>query len=132
MDAEIIIEYVKHRNISRARNKGAARANGSILIFINDDIVFNEKFLNEFVDKIQPGTIVGLILFPDENWWVPGWMVGIRKTDFFKVGGFLEFMPYMCEDVEFCYRAIKKGFKVIRLPISNIQHLHTDIGTAVV
>jgi len=130
LDIEVVIEYVKWRNISRARNKGAIKAKGSILIFVNDDIAFEESFLKEFINKIQPGTVVGLDWPLGADRWVVGWMIGIRKVDFFKIGGFLEFMPYMCEDVEFCYRAIKKGFRIIRLPASNIQHLHTNVGTA--
>jgi GT2 family glycosyltransferase len=55
--------------------------------------------------------------------WLSGSFMMIRKSVIDKVGFFNErFFMYM-EDVEFCYRANKKGFKIFINPLVSIKHL---------
>jgi glycosyltransferase involved in cell wall biosynthesis len=44
IDIDVIIIIDKWRNVSKARNIGAKISNGEILVFMDDDVAFNQDF----------------------------------------------------------------------------------------
>lgn len=49
----------------------------------------------------------------------------VRRDLFLQLGGFDElFKPFYCEDLDLCYRAWKRGFRVIYEPDSVVVHEH--------
>jgi len=47
IDIDVIIIMDKWRNVSKARNIGAKISNGEILVFMDDDVAFNQDFFHK-------------------------------------------------------------------------------------
>ena len=116
-DVETIIE--KEGNRSEARNVGAKRATKEILVFCDDDIIFDVELLNRMIEKIKPRNVIGLEDY-DFNLLLTRFLM-IYKDDFNKIGGFDENFNHM-EDTDFCFRAKKAGYNIIPIPREIIQH----------
>lgn len=86
-------------NASRARNMGVARAQGEIILLLDDDVEFTRDAIYFLVSKAERGKIIG-----SEASRV------MYKDDYVRAGGFDErvFIVYM-EDVEFRRRTEKCG-----------------------
>jgi len=122
---EIIIEHdYKGKDFSRTKNRGAKRAKGEILIFMDDDIAFDKDFFYKFIQAIEPKTLVGLSYKPTLNWIIAR-VIGIKRDDFWYLGGFFDPMSYMCEDIELAIRAQYFGFKLNKFPVESVVHLDT-------
>jgi glycosyltransferase involved in cell wall biosynthesis len=52
IDIDVIIIMDKWRNVSKARNIGAKISNGEILVFMDDDVAFNQDF---FINTLKRG-----------------------------------------------------------------------------
>jgi len=112
---EIII--VRGKPVSEARNIGAKKAKGKILVFLDDDLKFPENVLCKCVERIMQS----------KECLMHGRMLIIRKEDFFRVGGYDEKIYLLgSEDVDFLERAIRKGMTPILSPAKHIQHLHPE------
>jgi len=120
------------RGIARAKNYGAKRANGEILVFLDADVNVPENFVNEVLEVFSSPKVVGAtcnVLFVQPKfreavfskfynfliqasfWFRPhcqGKFLAVRKNDFFKVGGFDESMPCL-EDHDLAFRLSKQG-----------------------
>jgi GT2 family glycosyltransferase len=65
-----------------------------------------------------------------ETWYVSGGMALFDKEKFYDLGGFDDlFHPFYWEDADLCYRALKKGYKILFEPDSVFYH--KDQGTIV-
>ncbi len=63
--AEISGKYTKNvhiikSNVAQARNIGAKKANGEILLFLDADTIINKNFLKEVACKFEKNDIIGL------------------------------------------------------------------------
>lgn len=135
----------------KARNRGAERAGGEILVFMDDDIrLGNEKILDNLIKPLTEDDRIGICgssqLIPrdskpfqrrcareishsqhpvvehsQEVGMVGSACCGIRKELFFEMGEFDEYLM-RGEDQEFCYRLKKKGFKIILVSGTWIYH----------
>lgn len=119
---------------SRARNLGAAEARGSLLLFLDDDGVVDEGWLEAMlaadtgatlllgnVVDFQGGrvqslprrtTFIGKSLRcrPERANVGPSCNLGVPRTCFEALGGFDEELPYYFEDSDLCIRAARAGF----------------------
>lgn len=104
-----------HLGPGAARNKGARKARGKILVFVDADMTFTKSFIRDLVKPILAGQAIGTFSIneklsnPENNWaanwslyrgFLPGRMHpqnhpqkqkvfrAIRKQEFLKVGGF--------------------------------------------
>lgn len=146
-----IIEIKGISPVSRARNEGAKKAKGDVLIFLDDDISFSApNVLSKIVDclrKERAGAVgTGLLLPSDANWFekritkevkrtemtppvktmqtedrITGVCFGIKKNVFLKVGGFNEDLV-SGEDPELFYRLAKSGYKNFIISNSFVYH----------
>ncbi len=140
----------KHAGASAARNKGAEQSKGNILFFTDADCVLEKNTLSlaaAMAAKKGPDTIVGgtytkqpydpgfFNLFQSifihysevKHKEAPDYIAThalIVHTDTFKkIGGFPQnFLPIL-EDVEFCHRARRKGFRLIMEPKILVRHI---------
>lgn len=140
-----VVRYVKlgeKRGVA-ARNEGARRAHGDILVF-NDDDVFVEPpdFLDRFAAAFAADPALGLACartvmvesgetprayFPHTNKNLPkdrafktfrfqANAFAIRRDTYAKVGLMAEDFFYGLEEIDYAYRVIKAGFEILHLP----------------
>ena len=118
------------KNVSYGRNVGAENATGEILIFLDADCVMAEDFTERIVKALQNGAKLahGVDIFyetsPIRNvgkiisskfkslGTTTGRGIGMRKEDFFEVGGYDENIdpmnPYGREDIDLGRRVIQR------------------------
>ncbi|MEM2321470.1 MAG: glycosyltransferase [Candidatus Bathyarchaeia archaeon] len=124
---------LRERGIGRARNYGASRASGDIIIFVDADIDLPPSFLEKVLSAFKRNeNVVGttcnimpkdplpheqvffklynfifsilLLLKPH----LRGEFLAVRRDAFMKIGGFNEDLP-CCEDHELAFRLSKVG-----------------------
>lgn len=109
---------VREGNRAEARNIGVERSTGEVLVFCDDDIVFDPSFFWRQVE-VEPGELRGLEDFGLD--YVLTRFLVIHRTDFERIGGFDERLDHM-EDTEFALRAEKHGIEVTQLPRYPVHH----------
>lgn len=103
--------------VSYARNKLAHLASGDVLVFMDDDII---------PDRSVWGLIANIR--HREIMMVEGYrhpitrIMAIHKEDFNDIGGFDENIRYNGEDLDFYWRALKKGYVVSTIPKCLVFH----------
>lgn len=117
---------VSEGNRAEARNIGAERSSGDILVFCDDDIRFESEFFWRWVNNIEKGTLAGLEDF-DFGLLLTRFMV-ITREDFERLGGFDPSFNHM-EDTEFCLNALSSGMDVVSIDRNAVQHeAHPSAG----
>lgn len=103
----VTVVTVPELNVSRARNEGARAARGDILVFMDADCILEPPFVEKLVRMLNQGAVLahGTDCIYDSGWrnlwegfsrnlkprlFTTGRGVAIRRTDFFKVGGYDE------------------------------------------
>lgn len=171
-----LIKNKKNIGVAAARNKGALKAKGNILIFLDDDAFLKKgadfQQIIRYLKKNKKAALAGpkilypsgkiqesarsfptplaVIwrgtflhkLFPNTSFYknyilkdadlsyaqVVDWVMGacqiIDKNIFIKVGKYSEKYFFGWEDIEFCYRLKKMGFKVIYFPHVEVIHYY--------
>jgi len=144
---QIIKVKAKGLNPAQARNKGAKRAKGEILLFLDDDCQAGENWLEEnlkaLADK-QIGAVGGMIKGKSRKYFsrcldfanftfaqgekrcfmpVFSASLGIKRSVFKKVGGFDERLV-VGEDLDLCWRLKKMGWQTVYEPKVKVWHDH--------
>jgi glycosyltransferase involved in cell wall biosynthesis len=113
--SNIKILQQKHQGPGVARNKGASAAHGGILLFVDADMVFDRRYVEDLIAPLKKNEIIGTYTANEQvaNWdnvwarcwnWQEGWeprlrfptnapeygtdFRAIRHADFDRVGGF--------------------------------------------
>lgn len=144
------VVYFKQKNkgAGAARNLGAKKAKGEILVFVDSDCLVPDNWLKNHYQKQQNkdfSIIGGGVKKPKEgnylawtdyfsSWhnahedlekhkpeYVPSLNLSVKKKDFEKIGGFWE-KKLTGEDVDFCFRARKTGVKILFIPSLAVWH----------
>jgi len=137
------------RGASAARNAGAAAAHGEILFFTDADCILGPRTLPQAAAALAaagPRAIVGGTyetrpfdpgFFPafqavfvnyheirhlDEPDYVATHAMAIRTADFRASGGFDEHFLPILEDVEFCHRLRRAGYRLLMDPLVLVRH----------
>lgn len=142
-----------NQGAARARNQGADQAQAPILLFLDADVLAGPQLLVEHLRchrqhthalvsglrrPWEPArqTLFSRILDLDTNF-TPGRRctfqeafstnLSIAKADFFSLGGFDETFPpgSAYEDVDFAYRAVRQGLRLICCPEAIGYHNHS-------
>lgn len=140
--------------VSGGRNYGLKRANGDIIIEIDDDAEFEckaaiEKVVKYFREDKSIG-ILAFSIFKNKNFDVRreefpffqkkkkiineltpcGWFIGaghaFRKEIFTKVNYYNDFYPYGQEEIDFSIRVIDSGYQLLFARDIRIFHFKTD------
>ncbi len=148
-----LIKHRTNRGFSASVNTGARAAKGDYLCLLNSDVVPENNFLesvfshfqnpkifavslNEigdfawargsFIDGFIGHTAGSKTLVPHDTFWVSGGSGVFRRSVWMKLGGMDEKLlsPFYWEDVDLCYRALKRGYKLIWEPNAKIEHVH--------
>jgi len=144
----------KHAGPSNARNLGAKKAKGGILLFVDSDCIPDRNWIKNMVEPFKNKEIVGVsgtyktlnknkfmarftgyeIEQRHEQMkkkkyidFIGSYSAGYRKNIFLKFGGFdTRFKIASGEDPELSYRIAKAGFKMIFQPKAFVYHSHPD------
>lgn len=149
-----VIIHQKNMRFAAACNTGVKKALGDIIVLLNNDVAPKEDFLkpllSHFSDKLvfavgcqetdnkiisgRSGGAIRKGLYQhwrskDQNGpdtlWVAGGSGAFRKSIWTKLGGMdVLYSPAYEEDRDLCYRALKRGYKVLFEPKSKVQHKH--------
>ena len=148
---EVSLLETNGRGPSAARNLGASRARGSVLLFTDDDCRVDERWVRTLTLSIQdtPETAAGgriLNQFADNRWSAASQRVldivydyynadpgratflasnnlGVNADAFHELGGFDEEFRW-AEDRDFCRRWLAAGHELIYVPGAIVEHAH--------
>jgi GT2 family glycosyltransferase len=117
---EVIVE--RSQGLATARNKGAQKAHGAFFVFMDDDIVFSREFFWSIVEALRKNTksFIAMGAKPTE---CTSRVLVIRRDDFYRIGGFDEWIKFIGEDFDFCCRALKLGYTKILIPFTSVEHV---------
>ena len=119
------------RNAGEARNIGIRRARARIIILCDDDLAFDEQFLNKVITSTLEDEITGLEgYYPFERWLITRFMV-FHKSVWQKLGFFEErrnqgYYGDFGTDTDFCLRAEKMGINIKKLSQDSVYHYEHD------
>jgi mycofactocin glycosyltransferase len=154
-----VITHPESRGQSCCRNAGAAIAQGEILAFLDSDCVASPLWLKELTPSFEweeVGAVGGFVdgyfegstldryekTFSSLNMgkrvlndgddsstlYVPTCNLLVRRSVYEKVGGIAEDMR-VGEDVDFCWRMRKEGYRLIYIPYGPVKHKHRNTLT---
>ena len=153
-----IIKHSINRGFSSSVNTGIKYTKGDFIVLLNTDVKPAEGYLKSAVDILKDDKVFAVSFHEvgfgwargffrngfvehgvggmgetvHETFWVSGGSGIFRKSLIQKLGGFDEklFDPYYWEDLDICYRAMKRGYKLFWDPNSNVIHNHeSTIGS---
>jgi GT2 family glycosyltransferase len=147
-----IIKHTVNRGFSSAVNTGVRGAKGDLILLINNDVLPNNDFLEhvqlDFNDKTMfavslhekgygyaKGSFadgyIQLAMGKEEDkkhssFYVSGGSGVFRKNIWVELGGMDEKLlsPFYWEDIDLCYRALKRGYKLLWEPNGLVEHHH--------
>ena len=129
-------------SIGMARNEGARKARGSVLCFLDADVVVPPDFFDR-VDRVfqMPVAAAGCIVaLPESGWITRTWgdlhdrgvanltsLINsadccVRAEPFWQVGGFDQSLV-TGEDADLCLRLIEAGHQLLEAPMLQVVHL---------
>lgn len=150
-EIKIVIHKV-NKGFSASINSGAKIAKGNLLVLLNTDVIPEKSFLTSAIARFKNENVFGVSLhekgfgwakgkFKDgyivhspgveddrvhNTFWVSGGSGVFRRKTWQKLGGLDEKLlsPFYWEDLDICYRALKRGFSLLWDPKANVVHGH--------
>ncbi|MCX6704452.1 MAG: glycosyltransferase family 2 protein [Candidatus Woesebacteria bacterium] len=148
-----LIRHKTNRGFSAAVDTGVRSAKGDLMCLLNSDVIPQYNFLESvFPHFLNPkvfavslneigdfswarGTFInGFIghstgpksLTAHDTFWVSGGSGVFRRTVWMELGGMDERLlsPFYWEDVDLCYRALKRSYRLIWEPGAKVTHIH--------
>jgi O-antigen biosynthesis protein len=149
-----VLVHEKNQRFAAACNSGVAAATGEVVVLLNNDVVPGPTFLTPLMAHFKDEAVfaVGCAEYDGEHisgrsggdflrgmyvhWratdqiagptlWVSGGSGAFRKATWDKLGGMdTAYAPAYEEDRDICYRALKRGNKILFEPKSIVRHSH--------
>lgn len=148
-----LIRHKVNRGFSAAVNTGVRAAKGQLICLLNSDVLPEINFLeNISKDFENPGVFAVSLNEKGELGWAKGyfkngfvehesggksenshrtfWVSGgsgvFRRETWITLGGMDEklYSPYYWEDLDICYRAMKRGYELLWEPMALVSHEH--------
>jgi glycosyltransferase involved in cell wall biosynthesis len=155
LNKKIKFFYQKNSGPAKARNAGANRAAGEIIVFTDSDCVPEKNWLEEMIKpfenkKENVSGVQGAYksrqkefiarfgqLEIEERYekmkkakkidWIGSYSAAFKKNEFIKLNGYDESFPIASgEDPEFSFRLAKNGGKLVFNPNAVVYHIHPD------
>jgi GT2 family glycosyltransferase len=149
----IVIELQSNYGVSGGRNRGIEAATGEILVFLDDDASFRDQdalsqLRKRFEEDLELGILATNSLIAStgepeiaaiprrdkkifETDYQTTYFCGVGfalRQDLVKVvGDFFEGYFYSCEELDLSWRAIDRGYQIIRVTNIIILHRHSPV-----
>ena len=146
-----LIENKKNLGFAQSVNKGVTAARGDVVVLLNTDVKPAKDLLRYVIPHFSNSKVFG-VSFAESQWswsrgfwqygyvqhepglrtnkvhetfWVSGGSGAFRKSIWDKLEGFDEiYAPFYWEDVDLCYRALRRGYKLLWEPKAQVEHAH--------
>ena len=113
--------------VAEKRNKGAERAKGDWLIFIDDDTSIPSNWLQEFMENKKKNAIIGgsvsVMELGNTDTCIETCNVLLHKNVMEKIKFDKSFKRAAQEDYDWCLNAKSNGFDLIRIPNACLYHM---------
>ena len=149
-----LILHKKNKGFVCSVNDGVRAATRDFVCLLNTDVIPSFDFLEKVLPHFKRGEVFGVSLneiganwtwtkgiFQEgnigyergpkddkvhETFWVSGGSGVFRKSLWTLLGGMDEklFSPFYWEDLDLCYRATKRGYRVLWEPGAGVEHKH--------
>jgi GT2 family glycosyltransferase len=147
-----LIRHTVNRGFSAAVNTGVRAAKGDLILLINTDVIPNTDFLVKVIPGFKDKSVFAISLHEkgfgsakgtfvdgyiqlamgDEgnknhpSFYVSGGSGVFRRSIWIELGGMDEKLlsPFYWEDIDLCYRAAKRGYKLLWEPDGVVEHHH--------
>jgi len=147
-----IIKHTKNRGFSASINTGVRSAKGDFVCLLNTDVAPEKDFLVSTRALFNDKKVFGVSLhekgyagsigrFRDgfivhdagkesdkayETFWISGGSGIFRRSIWMELKGLDEALlsPLYWEDLDICYRALKRGYVLLWDPKANVSHIH--------
>ena len=148
-----LIKHRENRGFSAAVNTGVRTAKGDLVCLLNSDVVPEYNFLEPVFSSFRNPKIFAVSLnetgefgwargnfidgfighsagpksvTPHDTFWVSGGSGVFRRSIWMELTGMDEKLlsPFYWEDVDLCYRALKRGYGLIWEPGAKVTHIH--------
>lgn len=149
-----IVKHKINRGFSSAVNTGARYAKGDLLVLLNTDVKPQKDFLESALKHFDNPRVFGVSLHEKGYGWARGifkdgfiahepgpegesshntfWISGgsgvfVREI-WMKLGGMDEklYGPAYWEDIDICYKALKRGYQLVWEPDARVTHEHAS------
>ncbi|MFC1625715.1 glycosyltransferase family 2 protein [Patescibacteria group bacterium] len=147
-----LIKHRVNRGFSASVNTGARSAKGSIMLLLNTDVIPQKNFLEKALKHFEDEKVFAVSLHEKGYGWAKGsffdgyvqlakgaeskkehisfYVSGgsglFRRKLWMDLGGMDEKLlsPFYWEDIDICYRAAKRGLKLLWEPSGTVLHKH--------
>jgi GT2 family glycosyltransferase len=147
-----LFKHKENRGFAAAVNLGVRMAKSDLVCLLNTDVAPSVNFLEAALPHFKDKTVFGVTLAEkgygpaigkfkngyvehydnkgatttSNTFWLSGGSSILRRKVWMKLKGFDEelFHPFYWEDVDICYRALKRGYKLIWEPKCKVIHEH--------
>jgi len=147
-----LFKHTTNRGFSAAVNTGSRAAKGDLILLINTDVLPNKDFLVKVLPDFKDDKVFAVSLhekgfgsargyFADgyiqlamgdegnkihDSFYVSGGSGVFRRSLWVELGGMDEKLlsPFYWEDIDLCYRAEKRGYKLLWEPNGIVEHHH--------
>lgn len=116
---------VHKANYSQAVNVGLRESAAEYIIWGNEDLRIHGPFVDAFLAPIKedPKTLVGRVMGYQAGWrYMPAWLIGMHRNALEEIGYLDEDFPGTFEDVDYCVRATKAGYRLVKANVA-VNHL---------
>jgi GT2 family glycosyltransferase len=130
----------KNLGFGGSMNRGAELAKGEILIFLSNDVIMANNFVNQIKAKLEENENVligGRIVYWKAGWneiqhkgkemvvpYCEGWLLACTKEVWDNLGGFDPlYGKYAFEDIDLSTTAILLGYELVGLNSPHLQHI---------
>lgn len=147
-----LIKHTKNRGFSKAVNTGVRATKGDLILLLNTDVLPNNDFLKPVIPIFEDPKVFAVSLHEKGYGWADGYFADgyiqlamgkeskSRHTSFYVSGGSGVFSkkiwkelggmdedllsPFYWEDIDLCYRALKRGYINLWEPKGVVEHHH--------
>ncbi len=148
-----LVKHKINRGFSATVNTGVRAAKGDLICLLNSDVMPENNFLESVFSHFQEPKVFAVSLneigdlgwargffidgfvghstgpktpTPHDTFWVSGGSGVFRRSIWMELTGMDEKLlsPFYWEDVDLCYRALKRGYKLIWDPDAKVAHMH--------